>query len=190
MSCTSFPQILTSERELWWGHLEDLWYHGCNLGSSAELGSVSAVCACLAVSAGGLRGSLSLTTCAQSWARLCSLLLLRAPCAAAGGWHAVIPTQAQPQAGSEKGAECWPLLVDKSPPEPIKVSLRDGLVKRRVLSHAVCSAMQMPMYKHIRFRRISCQVLGFTMLTALNKFFLEITDLLGSYPSEGKASHN
>lgn len=44
--------------------------------------------------------------------------------------------------------------------------------------------------KHIRSRRTSCQVLGFTVLTALNKFFLEITDLLGSYPSEGKASHN
>jgi len=86
--------------------------------------------------------------------------------------------------------ESWPVLVDRSPPEPIKVLLRDGLIKAWVLSHTVGSAIQMPTYKHIRFRRISCQVLGFTMLTALNKFFLEITDLLGSCPSEGKASHN
>lgn len=45
-------------------------------------------------------------------------------------------------------------------------------------------------HKHIPSCRTSCQVLGFTVLTALNKFFLEITDLLGCCPSEGKASHN
>lgn len=79
----------------------------------------------------------------------------------------------------------WPVLEDKSLLKPMKDLCRDDLIKAWVLSHAVCSTIQMPVYKHIRLSRISCQVLGFTMFTALKKFFLEITDLLGSYSSEG-----
>lgn len=102
----------------------------------------------------------------------------------------VLPGAGAGTAHGELRNERWLVLVDRSQSQPTKVLLRDGLISVWVLSHTVCSAIEMPMYKHIRFCRISCQVLEFTMLTALNKFFVEITDLLGSYPSEGRASDN
>lgn len=95
---------------------------------------------CLAVSAGGLRVSLSLVTCAWSWAGLSSLLLLPVPWAAVGSWRAVNPGPVVCSSGCPGTAPCgrgetsmrvglfWQTKVHLNPPRYCleMVSLKSG----------------------------------------------------------------